>query len=262
MGSCNFHSLRYRTHNLPVIGQTPQGHLNGLLPVAQQKGPCEPNLACYRVEWITQLLHMPLRAHGKTFGERAKPQEEVARWCSPIRENAGASCQVSAPIDPTGSAGCTACAETHRGKAIRHAGKSCEWLVAPRCLLGLLRLPITCSPLSTTPWCLLLADTVHYCKHMPRRGGAYVFIYVGRMWDANSTGTIFCFCLASSNTYSLYWRSLWGLYLMGFWHSLNPVSLVKGEKNDRHKMSDNLGVSTKHYCEMTEASQDIIVIPW
>lgn len=73
---------------------------------------------------------------------------------------------------------------TDRVKAIRHAGKSCERFVAPRCLLGLLRLPITCSPLSTTLWCLLLADTVHYCKHMPRRGGMYVFIYVERMWDA------------------------------------------------------------------------------
>lgn len=81
--------------------------------------------------------------------------------------------------------------------------KSCELLGALTCLVGLLRLPITCSPLSTTLWCLLLTDTAHYYKHMfCRREGCMCSYMLKGYKMPNSTGTVFWSYLASSNMFT------------------------------------------------------------
>lgn len=101
---------------------------------------------------------------------------------------------------------------THRVKAIRHAGKSCKRFVAPRRLLGLLRFPITCSPLSTTVWCLLRTDTVHYCKHMPRRGGNVCAHICWKDVGCQTLQGLFFVSVYLPATYSLYWKSLGGIF--------------------------------------------------
>lgn len=51
---------QYQQYPPPLVsGRTPLGHLTGVLPGTQQKGPCEPSLACNRADRI----HEPFARH-------------------------------------------------------------------------------------------------------------------------------------------------------------------------------------------------------
>lgn len=168
----------------------------------QHNKATEPKLHELQRE-INPNICVALESNGKTFGERPKPQEEVACRCSPIRENAGAfaRCQHQSTWMPAergsmGFAWSLPLPWTRRVKAIRHTSRygrkasaqthASRWMCAqtsgwPSVCASLsdkLRLQVTCSPLNTTMRYLLLTGTVHYCKHMRCRGGMWVCVSV------------------------------------------------------------------------------------
>lgn len=91
-------------------------------PPAAQQGHWTKASTSYSAK-INQNICVALEGNGKTFGERPKPQEEVACRCSPIRENATepARCQHQsrwAPLTERGSIGF---------RTIRHAPEAAAW---------------------------------------------------------------------------------------------------------------------------------------
>lgn len=201
-----------QTNDLQVCGQTLRGHWTGLWPVTQQKGPCEPNLTCNRVEWINQPLCVPLRGNGKTFGERAKPQEEVARRCSPIRENARASarCQHQSTRQVLQVLRRVPNTPRESDSTRRQVMRAVCCAKKPAWVFWGYRSPV----LHWVPPCgVYSSQTQSIIANTCLAEGGCMYSYMLKGCGMpNSTGTIFCFCLPSCKLFTLLeepWRHLW-----------------------------------------------------
>lgn len=179
-------------------------------------------------------------------------------------------CQVSAPIDPTGSAGCAACAEQTVWKRFdTQASHASGLLRRDACLVFWgYRSPVLhwvppCGVYSSQTQSIIantcLAEGGYMCSYMLKGCGM-----------PNSTGTIFCSCLASSNIFTLLEEPLRPLPdgLLRFTESCFVGERKKNQQKtkfdwgDGHKAtagfplkictSNNLGLSTTHYCGWQE----------